>query len=73
MSLQLVGHAHCIANAEATGSNLVEAPKNVFFGLLRNCLNGITTAMVTSSLAEIAAKMLVFQGSSRGVLKLIVF
>ena len=32
---------HCSANAEATGSNPVEAPKNVFFGLFRNCLNTI--------------------------------
>ena len=31
----------CSANAEAMGSNPVEAPKNFFFGLLyfRNCLN----------------------------------
>ena len=40
---------HCSANAEATGSNLVEAPKNFFFGLLRNCLNCDSTAMVTCS------------------------
>ena len=30
---------HCSANAEATGSNPVEAPKIFFFGLFRNCLN----------------------------------
>ena len=32
---------HCSANAEATGSNPVEAPKKFFhfFGLFRNCLN----------------------------------
>ena len=30
---------HCNANAEATGSNPVEAPKNVFSGYFRNCLN----------------------------------
>ena len=30
---------HCSANAEATGSNPVEAPKNVFSGYFRNCLN----------------------------------
>ena len=30
---------HCSANAEATGSNPVEAPKKLFFGLFRNCLN----------------------------------
>ena len=30
---------HCSANAEATGSNPVEAPKSLFFGLFRNCLN----------------------------------
>ena len=29
---------HCSANAEATGLNPVEAPKNFFFGLFRNCL-----------------------------------
>ena len=29
---------HCSANAEATGSNPVEAPKN-FFSYFRNCLN----------------------------------
>ena len=34
---------HCGANAEATGSNPVEAPKI----LLRNCLNCDLTAMVT--------------------------
>ena len=41
---------HCSANAEATGLSPVEAPKNVFFfGLLRNCLNCSSTAMVTYS------------------------
>ena len=33
---QLVEHRS--ANAEATGSNPVEAGRNLFFGLLRNCL-----------------------------------
>ena len=30
---------HCSANAEATGSNPVEAPKSFFSGYFRNCLN----------------------------------
>ena len=30
---------HSSANAEATGSNPVEAPKNFFSGYFRNCLN----------------------------------
>ena len=30
---------HCNANAEATGSNPVEGPKNYFSGYFRNCLN----------------------------------
>ena len=30
---------HCSANAETTGSNPVEAPKNFFSGYFRNCLN----------------------------------
>ena len=30
---------HCSANAEATGLNPVEAPKNFFSGYFRNCLN----------------------------------
>ena len=30
---------HCSANAEATGSNPVEASKNFFSGYFRNCLN----------------------------------
>ena len=30
---------HCSANAEATGSNPVEAPKTFFGGYFRNCLN----------------------------------
>ena len=30
---------HCSANAEATGSNPVEAPKILFSGYFRNCLN----------------------------------
>ena len=34
---QLVEHGS--ANANATGSNPVEAPKNLFFGLFRNCKN----------------------------------
>ena len=38
---------HCSANAGATGLNPVEAPKNLFFGLFRNCLNCDSTAMVT--------------------------
>ena len=40
---------HCSANAEATSSNPVQAPKKLFFGLLRNCLNCDSTAMVTHS------------------------
>ena len=40
---------HCSASAEVTGSNPVEAPKNFFFGLLRNCLNCDSTAMVAYS------------------------
>ena len=44
---QLVEHRS--ANAEATGSNPVEAPKTLFLGLLRNCLNCDSTAMVTCS------------------------
>ena len=35
---QLMGE-HCSANAEATGSNPVEAPKTFFSGYFRNCLN----------------------------------
>ena len=30
---------HCSANAEATGSNPIEAPKVFFSGYFRNCLN----------------------------------
>ena len=30
---------HCSANAEATGSNPIEAPKTFFSGYFRNCLN----------------------------------
>ena len=30
---------HCSANAEATGLNPVEDPKNFFSGYFRNCLN----------------------------------
>ena len=45
---------HCSANAEATGSNPVEAPK-LFVGLLRNCLNCNSTAMVTYSFLCIPA------------------
>ena len=30
---------HCSANAEATGSNPIETPKNFFWGLFLNCLN----------------------------------
>ena len=40
---------HCSANAEATGSNPVEAPKNFSFRLLRNYLNCESTAMATHS------------------------
>ena len=41
---------HCSANnADATGSNPVEALKNFFFGLHRNGLNCDSTAMVTYS------------------------
>ena len=32
---------HCSANAEATGSNPVEAPKNLSSGYFRNCLIAI--------------------------------
>ena len=44
----------CSANAEAAGSNPVEASKNFLFfwgggGLLRNCLNCDSTAMDTYS------------------------
>ena len=38
---------HCSANAEATGSNPVEAPKIFFSGYFRNCLKLRFTAMVT--------------------------
>ena len=30
---------HCSVNAEATGSNPIEAPKTFFSGYFRNCLN----------------------------------
>ena len=40
---------HCSANAEATGSNPVEAPKNHFFGLFSQLLKLRFTAMVTYS------------------------
>ena len=42
---------HCSANAEATGSNPVEAPKNFFFffGLFSQLLKLQFTAMVTYS------------------------
>ena len=42
---------HCSANAEATGSNPVKSPEKLFFffGLLCNCLNCDSTAMVTYS------------------------
>ena len=40
---------HCSANAEATGSNPVEAPKNLFFGLFSQLLKLRFTAMVTYS------------------------
>ena len=30
---------HCSANAEATGSNPIEAPKNFFSGYFHDCLN----------------------------------
>ena len=39
----------CSANAEATGSNPVEAPKNFFFGLISQLLKLRFTAMVTYS------------------------
>ena len=43
----------CSANAEATGSNPVEAAKKkTFFGLLRNCLTCDSTAMVTYSFQQ---------------------
>ena len=42
---------HCIANAEATGSNPVETPKNFFRAInLQLFLNFDQTAMVISSL-----------------------
>ena len=40
---------HCSANAEATGSNPVEAPKKLFFGLFSQLLKLRFTAMVTYS------------------------
>ena len=40
---------HCSANAEATGSNPVEAPKNLFFGLFSQLLKLRFTVMVTES------------------------
>ena len=40
---------HCSAKAEATGSNPVEAPDKLFFGLFRNCLKLRFTAMVIYS------------------------
>ena len=46
---------HCSANAEATGSNPVEAPIFFFAGLLCNCLNCDTTARITSSFICITA------------------
>ena len=39
---------HCSANAEATGSNPVEAPKILFFGLFSQLLKLRFTAMVTT-------------------------
>ena len=39
MGLQAQLVDHCSANAEATGSNPVEAPKTFFSGFIRNCLN----------------------------------
>ena len=42
----------CSANAEATGSNPVEAPNNFFSGQLRNCLNSDSTAIVTYSFSK---------------------
>ena len=39
---------HCSANAEATGSNPVEAPKVLFFGLFSQLLKLRFTAMVTT-------------------------
>ena len=40
---------HCSANAEATGSNPVEAPRKPFFGLFSQLLKLRFTAMVTRS------------------------
>ena len=40
---------HCSANAEATGSNPVEAPKNFFSGYFSQLLKLRFTAMVTYS------------------------
>ena len=40
---------HCSANAEATGSSPVEAPKKLFFGLFSQLLKLRFTAMVTYS------------------------
>ena len=42
----------CSANAEATGSNPVEAPNHFFSGQLRNCLNSDSTAIVTHSFSK---------------------
>ena len=46
---------HCSMNAEATGSNPVEAPKIFLFGLLCNRLNCNSTVMVTYSFQKIKA------------------
>ena len=43
---------YCSANAEATGSNPVEAPNNLFSGQIRNYLNSDSTAIVTYSFAK---------------------
>ena len=50
---------HCSANAEATGSNPVEAPKNLFFGLFSQLLKLRFTAMVTYSFHLILTLFLV--------------
>ena len=49
---------HCSANAEATGSNPVEAPKIFFSGYFHNCLNCDSlrwshTRLITNSLLNL--------------------
>ena len=48
---------HCSANAEATGSNPVEARKT-FFGLPRKCLNCDSTALITYSFQTFSCRLL---------------